>query len=60
MFINFQFPLTCQYFLIVSVSVDDIQAACYKILDSAYLLNGLGSEPPQVHHRKSIAYETEK
>ncbi|VDK76440.1 unnamed protein product [Anisakis simplex] len=39
------------------VLVDDIQAACYKILDSAYLLNGLNG--PSMA-RVSIGYETDK
>ncbi|KAK0411652.1 hypothetical protein QR680_005766 [Steinernema hermaphroditum] len=37
--------------------LDDIQAACYKILDSLYLVTELSAA---VAHRKSIAFETEK
>ncbi|VDN03294.1 unnamed protein product [Thelazia callipaeda] len=37
--------------------LDEIQAACYKILDSAYLLNSLAATTSQ---RKSIAFEMEK
>ncbi|EJD76290.1 ryanodine Receptor TM 4-6 family protein [Loa loa] len=37
--------------------LDEIQAACYKILDSAYLLNSLAATTSQ---RKSIAYEMDK
>ncbi|KAK6101668.1 RIH domain family protein [Brugia pahangi] len=37
--------------------LDEIQAACYKILDSAYLLNSLAASTSQ---RKSIAYEMDK
>ncbi|CAG9530378.1 unnamed protein product [Cercopithifilaria johnstoni] len=37
--------------------LDEIQAACYKILDSAYLMNSLAATTSQ---RKSIAYEMDK
>ncbi|CAB3399073.1 unnamed protein product [Caenorhabditis bovis] len=37
--------------------LDDIQAACYKILDSLYMVTGLGSS---IRDRKSINYEAEK
>uniref|UniRef100_A0A915B3X3 Ryanodine receptor n=2 Tax=Parascaris TaxID=6254 RepID=A0A915B3X3_PARUN len=37
--------------------VDEIQAACYKILDSAYLLTSLSTVATQ---RASIGYETDK
>ncbi|CAD6199567.1 unnamed protein product [Caenorhabditis auriculariae] len=37
--------------------LDDIQAACYKILDSMYMVTGLGGS---FAHRKSISYEAEK
>lgn len=37
--------------------VDDIQAACYKILDSLYMVTGLASS---YAHRKSVTYEIEK
>uniref|UniRef100_A0A9J2Q184 Uncharacterized protein n=1 Tax=Ascaris lumbricoides TaxID=6252 RepID=A0A9J2Q184_ASCLU len=37
--------------------VDEIQAACYKILDSAYLLTSLSAVATQ---RTSIGYETDK
>ncbi|EPB70936.1 hypothetical protein ANCCEY_09971 [Ancylostoma ceylanicum] len=39
------------------VLVDDIQAACYKILDSLYMVTGLSSTAAQ---RKSIGFETDK
>lgn len=47
------------YIVIISLCtlVDEIQAACYKILDSAYLLNCLAAT---TSHRKSIAYEIDK
>lgn len=46
-------------FFVISLHflVDEIQAACYKILDSAYLMNILASTTSQ---RKSIAYEIDK
>uniref|UniRef100_A0A158P902 Ryanodine receptor 44F n=1 Tax=Angiostrongylus cantonensis TaxID=6313 RepID=A0A158P902_ANGCA len=37
--------------------LDDIQAACYKILNSLYMVTGLSATAAQ---RKSIGYETEK
>ncbi|MCP9259461.1 Ryanodine receptor 44F [Dirofilaria immitis] len=37
--------------------LNEIQAACYKILDSAYLMNSLAATTSQ---RKSIAYEMDK
>uniref|UniRef100_A0A1I7Z2U2 B30.2/SPRY domain-containing protein n=1 Tax=Steinernema glaseri TaxID=37863 RepID=A0A1I7Z2U2_9BILA len=37
--------------------LDDIQAACYKILDSLYMVTELSAA---VAHRKSIVFETEK
>uniref|UniRef100_A0A8R1HP75 Ryanodine receptor n=2 Tax=Caenorhabditis japonica TaxID=281687 RepID=A0A8R1HP75_CAEJA len=37
--------------------LDDIQAACYKILDSLYMVTGLNST---ISHRKSISNESEK
>ncbi|EGT37287.1 hypothetical protein CAEBREN_31615 [Caenorhabditis brenneri] len=37
--------------------LDDIQAACYKILDSLYMVTGLNSS---ISHRKSISSESEK
>uniref|UniRef100_A0A1I7XL42 RyR domain-containing protein n=1 Tax=Heterorhabditis bacteriophora TaxID=37862 RepID=A0A1I7XL42_HETBA len=37
--------------------LDDIQAACYKILDSLYMVTGLTSTAAQ---RKSIGFETDK
>ncbi|CAJ0581879.1 unnamed protein product, partial [Mesorhabditis spiculigera] len=37
--------------------LDDIQAACYKILDSLYMVTGLTATAAQ---RKSIHYETDK
>ncbi|KAK6754198.1 hypothetical protein RB195_013289 [Necator americanus] len=37
--------------------LDDIQAACYKILDSLYMVTGLSSTAAQ---RKSIGFETDK
>ncbi|VDK67237.1 unnamed protein product [Onchocerca ochengi] len=37
--------------------LDEIQAACYKILDSAYFMNNLAAATSQ---RKSIAYEMDK
>uniref|UniRef100_A0A0N5AR96 Ryanodine receptor n=1 Tax=Syphacia muris TaxID=451379 RepID=A0A0N5AR96_9BILA len=39
------------------ILLDEIQAACYKILDSAYLLTCLGSQMTQ---RTTIGYETDK
>ncbi|WKY11480.1 hypothetical protein Q1695_003218 [Nippostrongylus brasiliensis] len=39
------------------VLLDDIQAACYKILDSLYMVTGLTSSAAQ---RKTIGFETEK
>lgn len=41
----------------ICFSVDEIQAACYKILDSAYFMNNLAAATSQ---RKSIAYEMDK
>lgn len=40
-----------------ALSVDEIQAACYKILDSAYLMNTLTATTTP---RKTIHYELEK
>ncbi|CAI5451931.1 unnamed protein product [Caenorhabditis angaria] len=37
--------------------LDDIQAACYKILDSLYMVTSLGAT---ITHRKSISGESEK
>ncbi|ULT90419.1 hypothetical protein L3Y34_008632 [Caenorhabditis briggsae] len=37
--------------------LDDIQAACYKILDSLYMVTGLNSS---ISHRKFISSESEK
>lgn len=37
--------------------LDDIQAACYKTLDSMYMVTGLAATAAQ---RKSIGYETDK
>ncbi|GMS80970.1 hypothetical protein PENTCL1PPCAC_3145, partial [Pristionchus entomophagus] len=37
--------------------LDDIQAACYKILDSLYMVTGLSATAAQ---RKSIGFETDK
>uniref|UniRef100_A0AC34QR18 Ryanodine receptor n=1 Tax=Panagrolaimus sp. JU765 TaxID=591449 RepID=A0AC34QR18_9BILA len=37
--------------------IDDIQAACYKILDSLYMITGIADS---YKHRKSVNYEVEK
>ncbi|CAI4225083.1 unnamed protein product [Auanema sp. JU1783] len=39
------------------ILLDDIQAACYKTLDSLYMVTGLSATAAQ---RKSIGYETDK